>query len=54
MHIQDPYLPPMKHNLAWYLKRSRSVACLRELRSLARTNLDEDRQFAALESDNYP
>ncbi|KAG5634688.1 hypothetical protein H0H81_001093 [Sphagnurus paluster] len=31
-HRPDPYCPPKKHNLGWYLKRSRSVACLRELR----------------------
>ncbi|KZT20655.1 hypothetical protein NEOLEDRAFT_1140492 [Neolentinus lepideus HHB14362 ss-1] len=29
---QDPHIPPQKHNLAWRLKRSRSCACLRELR----------------------
>ncbi|KAJ7477216.1 hypothetical protein B0H11DRAFT_1296087 [Mycena galericulata] len=33
-HRPDPYHPPQKHNLGWYLKRSRSVASLRELRSL--------------------
>ncbi|KAF5372047.1 hypothetical protein D9615_008074 [Tricholomella constricta] len=33
-HRPDPYSPPKKHNLGWYLKRSRSVACLRELRPL--------------------
>ncbi|TFK43065.1 hypothetical protein BDQ12DRAFT_674326 [Crucibulum laeve] len=27
----DPYHPPKKHTLAWHLKRSRSVSCLREL-----------------------
>ncbi|RDB15664.1 hypothetical protein Hypma_003987 [Hypsizygus marmoreus] len=30
----DPYSPAKKHNLGWYLKRSRSVACLRELCAL--------------------
>lgn len=30
-HVQDPYYPAKKHNLGWYLKRSRSAACLREL-----------------------
>ncbi|KAJ3780805.1 hypothetical protein GGU10DRAFT_391037 [Lentinula aff. detonsa] len=30
-HRRDPYHPPKKHHLGWYLKRSRSVACLREL-----------------------
>ncbi|KAJ3777057.1 hypothetical protein FB446DRAFT_769339 [Lentinula raphanica] len=29
---RDPYYPPKKHNLGWYLKRSRTIACLRELR----------------------
>ena len=28
---KDPYYPRKKHDLGWYLKRSRSVACLREL-----------------------
>lgn len=42
----------MKHNLAWYLKRSRSVACLRELRSLPSLNPDEDHKFAALQNDD--
>ncbi|KAE9391938.1 hypothetical protein BT96DRAFT_1023808 [Gymnopus androsaceus JB14] len=28
---RDPYYPAKKHNLGWYLKRSRSVGCLREL-----------------------
>ncbi|KAG5341009.1 hypothetical protein C0989_012213 [Termitomyces sp. Mn162] len=30
-HRPDPYSPRKKHNLGWYLKRSLSVACLREL-----------------------
>jgi hypothetical protein len=51
--VQDPYFPPVKHNLAWYLKRSRSVACLRELRPLPRIIPDdEDHEFVALESDD--
>ncbi|KAF5390371.1 hypothetical protein D9757_005282 [Collybiopsis confluens] len=29
---RDPYFPPQKHNLGWYLKRSRSIGCLRELK----------------------
>ncbi|KAF5357707.1 hypothetical protein D9758_007532 [Tetrapyrgos nigripes] len=29
---KDPYYPPQKHNAYWLLKRSRSVASLRELR----------------------
>ncbi|KAG5643267.1 hypothetical protein DXG03_001277 [Asterophora parasitica] len=33
-HRPDPYSPPKEHTLGWYLKRSRSVACLRELRPL--------------------
>ena len=37
---QDPYFPPMKHGLAWHLKRSRSVGCLRELSPIP--VLDED------------
>lgn len=32
--IQDPYFPPKKHDLGWYLKRSRSVGCIRELKAL--------------------
>jgi len=32
--IQDPYFPPKKHDLAWYLKRSRSVGCIRELKAI--------------------
>ncbi|KAF9268372.1 hypothetical protein L218DRAFT_612458 [Marasmius fiardii PR-910] len=31
-HRKDPYYPPKKHSLGWYLKRSRSVACIRELK----------------------
>ncbi|KAF9563349.1 hypothetical protein CPC08DRAFT_816644 [Agrocybe pediades] len=31
----DPYFPPHKHNWSWYLKRSRSAACLRELKPRA-------------------
>lgn len=31
---QDPYIPAQKHNFGWYLKRSRSTACLRELQPL--------------------
>ncbi|KIK54397.1 hypothetical protein GYMLUDRAFT_249545 [Collybiopsis luxurians FD-317 M1] len=31
VHRRDPYYPPKKHNFGWYLKRSRSIACLREL-----------------------
>ncbi|EDR04915.1 uncharacterized protein LACBIDRAFT_303794 [Laccaria bicolor S238N-H82] len=30
-HRPDPYYPRKKHDLGWYLKHSRSVACLREL-----------------------
>ncbi|KAJ7067868.1 hypothetical protein C8F01DRAFT_1116061 [Mycena amicta] len=30
-HRPDPYYPPQKHNRAWHLKRSRSVAALCEL-----------------------
>ncbi|KAF9004756.1 hypothetical protein BDQ17DRAFT_411084 [Cyathus striatus] len=30
-HCPDPYFPKEKHNLAWLLKRHRSVASLREL-----------------------
>ncbi|KAG6888634.1 hypothetical protein C0995_006878 [Termitomyces sp. Mi166 len=30
-HRPDPYSPLKKHDLGWYLKRSLSVACLREL-----------------------
>ncbi|KAJ7499410.1 hypothetical protein FB451DRAFT_1205334, partial [Mycena latifolia] len=33
-HRPDPYHPPQKHGLGWELKRSRSVAALRELRAL--------------------
>ncbi|KAJ6510288.1 hypothetical protein C8R47DRAFT_1097445 [Mycena vitilis] len=33
-HRPDPYYPPQKHDIGWYLKRSRSVASLRELRPL--------------------
>ncbi|KAJ7163810.1 hypothetical protein C8R43DRAFT_1168403 [Mycena crocata] len=33
-HRPDPYCPPQKHDIGWYLKRSRSVACIRELRTL--------------------
>ncbi|KAF7354893.1 MFS domain-containing protein [Mycena sanguinolenta] len=33
-HRPDPYYPPQKHDIAWYLKRARSVASLRELRPL--------------------
>ncbi|KAJ3842625.1 hypothetical protein F5878DRAFT_722084 [Lentinula raphanica] len=29
---RDPYYLPKKHNLGWYLKRSRTIACLREFR----------------------
>ncbi|KAJ6627358.1 hypothetical protein B0H10DRAFT_2210301 [Mycena sp. CBHHK59/15] len=29
--LQDPYHPPVKHGLGWHLKRSRSVASVREL-----------------------
>jgi hypothetical protein len=32
--IQDPYFPPKKHDLGWCLKRSRSVACIRELKAI--------------------
>ncbi|KAG6916375.1 hypothetical protein DXG01_007096 [Tephrocybe rancida] len=28
--LKDPYSPPKKHNLGWYLKRSLSVGCLQE------------------------
>ncbi|KAF8164827.1 hypothetical protein B0H34DRAFT_213982 [Crassisporium funariophilum] len=27
----DPFIPPRKHDLGWYLKRSRSIGCLREM-----------------------
>ncbi|TCD62737.1 hypothetical protein EIP91_006462 [Steccherinum ochraceum] len=33
-HRADPYHPPVKHDLAWATYRSRSSACLRELRSI--------------------
>ncbi|KAJ6516372.1 hypothetical protein C8R45DRAFT_959919 [Mycena sanguinolenta] len=33
-HRPDPYYPPQKHDIAWYFKRARSVASLRELRPL--------------------
>ncbi|KAJ7666533.1 hypothetical protein B0H17DRAFT_1089590, partial [Mycena rosella] len=33
-HRPDPYHPPQKHGVGWALKRSRSVASLRELRAL--------------------
>lgn len=33
-YLQDPYSPPKKHDLGWYLKRSRSVACIRELKAI--------------------
>ncbi|KAF8211612.1 hypothetical protein K438DRAFT_1807604 [Mycena galopus ATCC 62051] len=33
-HRPDPYYPPQNHDIAWYLKRARSVASLRELRPL--------------------
>ena len=32
--IQDPYFQPKKHDLGWYLKRSRSVGCIRELKAI--------------------
>ncbi|KAJ7229119.1 hypothetical protein GGX14DRAFT_539045 [Mycena pura] len=32
-NFQDPYYPPKKHDVAWHLKRSRSIATLRELRA---------------------
>ena len=32
--IQDTYFPPKKHDLGWYLKRSRSVGCIRELKAI--------------------
>ena len=32
--IQDLYFPPKKHDLGWYLKRSRSVGCIRELKAV--------------------
>ncbi|KAJ7122913.1 hypothetical protein C8R44DRAFT_852693 [Mycena epipterygia] len=38
-HRPDPYHPPMKHDVGWYLKRSRSAACLRELRALPEPTL---------------
>ncbi|KAF8075880.1 hypothetical protein FPV67DRAFT_1664201 [Lyophyllum atratum] len=33
-HRPDPFFPPKKHGLGWYLKRSCSIACIRELRPL--------------------
>ncbi|KAI0347424.1 hypothetical protein BDW22DRAFT_525200 [Trametopsis cervina] len=36
LYRPDPYYPPVKHDLAWVLKTSRSSTCLRELRPLSR------------------
>ncbi|KAJ7762757.1 hypothetical protein DFH07DRAFT_813353 [Mycena maculata] len=44
-HRPDPYHPPQKHNVGWYLKRSRSVASLRELRTLPEPILPKSRAF---------
>ena len=45
--IQDPYFPPKKHGLGWYLKRSRSVACIRELKAIEDGTRAEKRIAAA-------
>ncbi|PPQ83648.1 hypothetical protein CVT25_006254 [Psilocybe cyanescens] len=34
----DPFFPPQKHDWSWYLKRSRSVACLLELKTRPSAN----------------
>ncbi|KAJ7727948.1 hypothetical protein B0H16DRAFT_1331305 [Mycena metata] len=44
-HRPDPYYPPMKHDMGWYLKRSRSVASLRELRPLPEPALQLPKRF---------
>ena len=41
--IQDPYFPPKKHDLGWYLKRSRSVGCIRELKAIEDSTRAENR-----------
>ncbi|KAF7982350.1 hypothetical protein HWV62_29074 [Athelia sp. TMB] len=38
---EDPYFPAHKHNLAWPLKRSRSLGCIRELCPLPALGDDE-------------
>jgi hypothetical protein len=64
--LQDPYYPPKKHTYAWYLKRSRSIACLSELQpspdlhysqnpaaSLDEEDVLNDGQLDSLDTDDY-
>ncbi|KAJ7179557.1 hypothetical protein C8R46DRAFT_1074086 [Mycena filopes] len=44
-HRPDPYYPPVNHDLAWHLKRSRSVASIRELRPLPEPAPPVPKQF---------
>ncbi|GLB33288.1 hypothetical protein LshimejAT787_0101720 [Lyophyllum shimeji] len=54
-HRPDPHSPPKKHGLGWYLKRSRSVACLRELRPLPELRLRlEPRNYEMDDNDTPP
>ncbi|KAF8816513.1 hypothetical protein BYT27DRAFT_7077083 [Phlegmacium glaucopus] len=45
-HYPDPYFPPKKHDLGWYLKRSRSVGCIRELKAIENGTKAEKRMAA--------
>jgi len=51
-HRPDPYNPAMKHNLGWYLKRSRSFGCPRELNELALKTGQADQGKNTVEYEN--